>query len=114
LGVPLVYYRLKSIDIDGRFSYSAIVVLTVNSTTVVSLYPNPVKGSALLALTVTQPTMLQLRIIDNAGRTVRQEQYNVLAGTSTLPLNASMLSKGVYYLELKGKAISQRIRFVRL
>lgn len=38
------YYRLKSVDIDGTFEYSSIVLVTVSSTNVISVYPNPSNG----------------------------------------------------------------------
>lgn len=36
-----VYYRLRMVDIDGRYTYSTIVTLIKNGSNVVSIYPNP-------------------------------------------------------------------------
>jgi hypothetical protein len=45
-----VYYRLRIVDVDGRFTFSSIIVLYSNGQGSVSIYPNPVKN--MLTLTV--------------------------------------------------------------
>ena len=114
LGIPVVYYRLKLIDIDGRFTYSNIITLVMDNKINVVFYPNPVMNNATLTITVNQPAYLQARIIDNVGSVVRQQQWNVGPGNTSLPVDLSKLSKGMYYLELKGEKVNERIQFVKL
>lgn len=114
LGVPVVYYRLKQKDIDGRFTYSRIVALSLdNSRNMILLYPNPVINEANLTVTTNKKQQLQVNVIDNAGRIVKQQQWNVTAGSSSLSVNISSLAKGMYYLELKGETINERRQFVK-
>jgi N-acetylneuraminic acid mutarotase len=115
LGVPVVYYRLKQKDTDGRFTYSRIVALSIdNSRNIVLFYPNPVINEANLTITVSKQDKVQVRIIDNAGRIIKQQQWNVSAGSTTLPVDVNGLTKGIYFLELKGKTINERKQFVKL
>lgn len=44
LGVTIIYYRIKEVDIDGRFNYSRIIAIRVdngNNEPLVSAFPNP-------------------------------------------------------------------------
>lgn len=40
-----VYYRIKQVDIDGKFSYSPVRTLDFTSSALVTVYPNPSAGS---------------------------------------------------------------------
>jgi uncharacterized repeat protein (TIGR03803 family) len=114
LNVPVVYYRLKQIDIDGRFTYSRIVAVSIdNARSIVLFYPNPVINEASLTVTVTRPGQLQARIIDNAGRVVKQQQWILSTGSTSLSVDVKGLTKGIYYLELKGEMINERQKFVK-
>jgi|GEM_PF-1974606 len=114
LGAAVVYYRLKQIDIDGRYTYSKIVVLSLdNSKNIVLLYPNPVSDNGSLTITVNRPGKVQGRIIDLSGKLVKEYQWQLIAGSTALSLDLSKLAKGMYYLELKGEAINERKQFVK-
>ncbi len=114
-GVPLVYYRLKQIDIDGRYEYSPVIILSIdNSRTIVNFYPNPVNGQAKLVITINEAQHITGKVIDNNGRVVLHHQWRVPAGSSSLSFDAAGLSKGLYYLEINGEKIAKRIRFVKL
>ncbi|MBL0307320.1 MAG: T9SS type A sorting domain-containing protein [Chitinophagaceae bacterium] len=114
LGVSKVYYRLKQKDIDERYSYSGIVVLSIdNSRSNVLLYPNPVSSKANVTITLTKPEKIQARIIDNTGRIVKLQQFNLSAGSNSIAIDLGQISKGMYYLELKGENINERKPFVK-
>ena len=113
LGVPVVYYRLKQIDLDNRFTYSGIVELNIKNSNLVMLYPNPVADKANLTINVTKSQQVQGRIIDNAGRVVKQLPLNLQAGSTSLSIDVSSLSGGIYYLELKGDEINEHKQFIK-
>ena len=54
LGVSIVYYRLKQVDIDGKFVYSKIIALSLENKNIVLLYPNPAINEVNLAVTVSK------------------------------------------------------------
>ncbi len=113
LGVSVVYYRLKQLDIDGKFVYSKIIVLSPENKNIVLLYPNPVINEMNLALTVLKSGPIQLSIIDNLGRRIKQQQLKLTAGANAVFVDVSNLPKGIYYLELKGININERKQFVK-
>ena len=56
LGVSIVYYRLRQVDLDGNFDYSDIVALSIeNKKLTISLYPNPVSTQINLTIKSNQP-----------------------------------------------------------
>ena len=113
LGVAVVYYRIKQIDLDGRFSYSSVVVLNIKGNHMVTLYPNPVADKATLIIGTTKPEQVQGRIIDNAGRVVKQQQWNITAGSNSFTVDVSSLASGVYFLELKGETVNEHKQFIK-
>jgi hypothetical protein len=85
------YYRLKMIDKDGSYNYSAVV--TIKFTEAVKpfyVYPNPVRSE----LQVSASIKTTLNLVDASGKLVRKLQ--VEPGNNKI--NAANLSNGVYYL----------------
>jgi hypothetical protein len=114
LNAPVIYYRLKQIDIDGRFTYSRIIALSIDNTkNIILFYPNPVINEANLTITIHKPDQVQARVVDIAGRVVKQLQWNLSAGSTSLRVEVSRLVKGMYYLELKGRSVNYKKQFVK-
>jgi uncharacterized repeat protein (TIGR03803 family) len=113
LGVSLVYYRLKQNDQDGRFTYSGVVALSMKNSNFVLLYPNPASDNVNLTISINKPEQVQLKIVDNAGRVLKQQQWNLLPGSSSIPIDVSMLAKGIYFLELKGETTNEHKQFIK-
>jgi hypothetical protein len=49
------YYRLKMVDLDGSFAYSAIRSIDLRSTELISAYPNPVVDKVRIGTNVAWP-----------------------------------------------------------
>jgi hypothetical protein len=113
LGVPFVYYRLKQKDLDNRFTYSAVVVLNTRNSSIVMLYPNPIEDKANVSISMNKTEQVRGRIIDNAGRVIKQQQWNLFAGSNSFTIDVSNLANGMYWLELIGETINERRQFVK-
>ena len=109
-----VYYRIKSVDMDGRQSVGKIVVLRQSRAGMGNLWvPNPVSGRLLpVQISEVPAGHYQLRLLDMQGRVLQSQALNIQYGkyTTNLPLNAQV-GKGLYTLQLVGSTIatSQRI-----
>jgi len=68
----LNYYRLKTIDIDGKIGYSTIVVLMGKNKgfEIVSLAPNPVKQAAILTVTSAEKSIMEIVVRDINGKQI--------------------------------------------
>lgn len=99
----IIYYRLKPIDRDGKFSYSKIV--TVSNKKDVSIlvdnFANPINDKLNFNLTVKNAGMVTMQLTDVNGKTVCSKNLQISSGTSriSLPVTAT-LSKGIYFLRL--------------
>jgi Secretion system C-terminal sorting domain len=104
LQASIVYYRIKALDVDGKFSYSNVVPVKLSKTGGVQIWPNPFVNDIRISYTATANTSLDVRIIDNAGRIVSQNNYSVSRGLNQLSVNGiESLSPGVYIIRITDK-----------
>lgn len=111
------YYRLKMIDIDGKISYSPIVVVIngSNGLVFVGMYPSIVKGLSTLSVSATKPTAIETRISDMTGKVIKTTKQNIPSGSSMITVDCGNLAPGVYNLTgISEDAPAQTIRFVKL
>jgi glucose/arabinose dehydrogenase len=92
-----VLYRLKVIDNNGNYTYSAIVILHNRASKKVFVYPTLVQDN-ILRIALEQP-FASLQLIDANGR---QVYHTSISGrTGTLQLNLPALATGVYTVVVK-------------
>ena len=115
LGSSFIYYRLKQTDLDGKYTYSNVVTLPIDSRKItVRFFPNPVTNKINLTITSYQQQKLQWRLLDNTGRTIRYGQYDISPGISTISEDISSSATGVYFMQLIGGTdLQQVIRLVK-
>lgn len=105
LKTAVIYYRLKSIDNDGKYTYSNVVAVRIGEKQVVNVYPNPATNYINVEVTNTNSnnTKNTIQIIDYLGRVVYEKQVTTSVGTQTYNVNVSKLAKGNYVLMLKNE-----------
>lgn len=97
------YYRLKQVDIDGRYKYSAIVNIRLNSNLrkMITASPNPIADKIRIQISSDLPTYGRLRIINNSGQVVYQKTENLLKGENVFVIaNLDNLTKGIYTVQV--------------
>jgi hypothetical protein len=91
-----IFYRLKMIDNDGRFTYSSIVILTDYTNNTLTINPNPVKD--FTSITINQNLInTKATLTDAMGKVI---QRITLAHTTT-SINLSAYPAGMYFLQLQ-------------
>lgn len=101
-----LFYRLKMIDVDGRFKYSKIVKITGDGLPGILVSPNPVQNTLTIEGAVR---FSQLQIIDASGKIIRQ-----LSPAVSNQYNVSDLEQGMYIIRfLNGKEV-KLVRFIKL
>ncbi|WP_207494220.1 T9SS type A sorting domain-containing protein [Aridibaculum aurantiacum] len=96
------YYRLKQIDIDGKTSFSNVVLLKGEKVTALSfssVYPNPAKDKLSIIASAPSADRINLVVTDLAGKVVKQQAINVVAGDNNLSLEVTSLPSGSYILK---------------
>lgn len=105
------YYRLKMIDIDGRFTYSQMVSVRRNdNNATLQLAPNPASNVLYVQAKGSEPVTVQ--ITDMHSRLL-QQQSRILNGNTSFSVNIGQLSPGIYYLTVKGKQLNLVQSFIK-
>jgi hypothetical protein len=107
------YYRIKQIDFDGKYSYSVVRILNLNSNLVAQpeIYPVPFNGDLKVKMELDAESETELKILDLNGKTVLRKLFEGTKGTNIFNLNTTQLTYGVYFLEISngGNVYSEKI-----
>jgi hypothetical protein len=109
----LFYYRLKQVDMNGRFTYSKIVVLQITKDGVVKVYPNPVKNA--IQILFGQPvTSARVHLYSMAGSKVFSRQIYLNGQSSTtIDISNVSLPKGSYLLQLVYDGKTRQVKMIK-
>jgi hypothetical protein len=107
------YYRIKQVDFDGKYSYSVVRILNLNSNLVAQpeIYPVPFNGDLKVKMELDAESETELKILDLNGKTVLRKLFEGTKGTNIFNLNTTQLTYGVYFLEISngGNVYSEKI-----
>lgn len=93
------FYRLKQIDMDGRYKYSGVVKLELKKFDWV-IFGNPSPSPAIQLQTEVQSNVT-VRVIAANGKIIQTINKGLLpAGTINIPLNLNNAAKGIYIVRL--------------
>jgi hypothetical protein len=105
----MVYYRLRQVDKDGRFSYTGIITLRIDAARQKGLYllPNPARDMINLVYPASDRVSTAM-IVNSTG---------ILVKSKTLPLRSSAciiniheLPAGIYYVYIRdGKTVEKQV-----
>ena len=111
------FYRLKMIDVDGKISYSPIVLILNGGKTFefVGLYPSLVNNETVVSISSDKATTIESRISDMHGRTLKSFKRTIPTGSSLITVDCSNLSAGIYnYTGISADGTTKTLRFVKL
>jgi hypothetical protein len=108
------YYRIKMVDLDGKFKYSNIIMVRKDQKMItgMTMNPNPVRTgeSATIRFQSAVKAVVAVRIVDLAGRTVSEQQNNANEGINSIQVNnLDHLQPGIYVIQMStGEFVSAR------
>ncbi len=94
-----VYYRIKQIDVNNKFTYSNIIKVKLSSLKgiVVQVSPNPFRESVTVNMTSADNEKVVIKIRSLNGQTIFTKEMMVKKGKNGLQIgNLEGLSKGTY------------------
>ena len=97
------YYRIKSVDLNGKTAYSNIVKVMMGSDKQeISVYPNPVVNGIINLQLNNQPQgQYGLRLLNKSGQLIIQKQIQHAGGSSTETISLDKYAPhGIYQLEI--------------
>lgn len=98
----VIYFRIKQIDKDGKFVYTDIKNLRLNTKGVlVAVYPNPIKQNTTLTFDLVENSRVIYSITDAAGKMIETNQVQGFKGSNIKTLNLGKYAAGTYTLKVQ-------------
>jgi hypothetical protein len=100
---PVSYYRLKQLDADGKFVYSAMQVVAGSGllTQAASVYPNPASTQATVVWAAAGLSAGRWSLATTTGQVVHTETFTKENGLSQLALDLTPYPAGSYILTVE-------------
>ena len=103
------FYRLKMIDIDGRFFYSKILSVqkNISRNKAVLIYPNPAYNDLTLQLITDHNEKVVVDIIDHSGKVVINKIFTLPSGLNYLSIDGiDKLPASAYIIKVKSQSVN--------
>jgi hypothetical protein len=98
--VGKLFYRIKQIDIDGRFTYSPVKVVNFAGRSVVKIYPNPLTEKLIIQIAGGLEKSSVISVFDISGKELTR--VKIESGQNQFTINSSGWSSGMYWLKIFG------------
>ena len=92
----LNYYRLKEVDINGRFQYSLVRIISFSKEVSIIIAPNPARDVINVNLIKSNNNLLTITLTDVNGKFISKQ--NTM--DSQVKIDAHNLSKGTYFVKI--------------
>lgn len=113
LAPAAAFYRLKVVDVDGRFKYSNVVKIALPSKFgSITVYPNPVQNDLRATVFASTQSTSTWRVIDNAGRTMLPGNTLLKKGNNQLNIPVNQLASGTYFIRIIASNVDLTSKFV--
>lgn len=94
------YYRLKQVDLDGKFEYSKTVAVKFDRSEKLIIAPVPVVDWMIVYFDAEFSASSDLEIVNNKGTVVLRKELQVLSGNNKLEINLSGILPGIYFVKI--------------
>ena len=114
-----VYYRIRQVDIDGKYMISKVVVYTgAQSKTGLTVIGNPVRNNEIvLNISSDRQGQAELHLLDIKGRTMLIQKQSLINGSNIVRLTSSggYLAAGTYVVKaiINGQLFVEKIMVSR-
>jgi uncharacterized repeat protein (TIGR01451 family) len=102
---PIVYYRLRIVDTDGKYGFSKVIAIRIKGTTKLEqfeVFPNPFISDVKISLSSSSDVNASFRILSFEGKELLKRNLDVQKGDNIIVLrDLGLLPPGSYILEVK-------------
>ncbi|MCC7031021.1 MAG: lamin tail domain-containing protein [Chitinophagaceae bacterium] len=111
--IGMNYYRLKTVDEDGLYTYSNVISLLVQDakTGIVSVYPNPASNQLQVDINTSAAVNTTLSIVDMLGNTLADMPLKLQKGLNEIPVSVQQFAKGNYFFKIRLNHEMQAYKF---
>ena len=89
------FYRIRQVDLDNRFDYSATKSILFNSTHEILVTPNPARDIVNIYVD-NNNSPVNIQLIDASGKIV----WKINSSEQHIQINTVTLARGIYYVKL--------------
>jgi hypothetical protein len=113
--LTIVYYRLKEVAADGSSTYSAIVKVNLNSKASfkVNIAPNPFVNNINVQIESATAQNIHISLMDLNGKTLFSKQQAVELGASSTIVDASSITRGIYFLRVNTATEQTTLKLIK-
>ena len=98
----VIYFRIRQIDKDGKFVYTDIKNLRLNTKSIlIAVYPNPIKQRTTLTFDLVENSRVIYSITDAAGKMIESYEVQGFKGSNIKTLNLEKYAAGAYTLKVQ-------------
>ena len=99
------YYRLRQLDFDGNEAFSKTLTINTKGKWATKIFPNPVTN--IMTIDVGEVDNAAIRLVDVLGKEIIVKQGQ----SGQTSLDVSLLSAGIYFVEIKanGRVVREKI-----
>ncbi len=114
-GYQTFYYRIKSIDMDGTFAYSPVMVLhKEQAASQIYLQPNPFNDAFTISCEQALEGVVYVTLTNASGVSVYKNQILLKTPVSSLTIaELADLPEGIYYLQISNQQQYRSAKIVK-
>jgi hypothetical protein len=108
------YYRLKMVDLDGKYQYSKVISVSLNEKSVpLVIYNNPFTDEIRLKVNTSISDNLSLVLSDATGKILLRQNLSTQAGDNLVNLAPAGVARGMYILTISGNGYYQTAKLIK-
>jgi hypothetical protein len=116
--VSVIYYRLKQVDIDGKYEYTNIAAVNVSTAQqtfhIISTYPNPFADHFSVSFFSPALQPVRMSVYDIRGSLISEESINASEGMNVYSIpDASHLASGFYTMNITAGGKTYGIKMLK-
>lgn len=93
------YYRLKQVDVNGKYSYSKTISIHNNlKSDEIGIFPNPVSDLLILQSKGLNKKSLDIELMNINGQIIKRQQF--LQGSTICYIETKSITNGTYFLSV--------------
>ena len=111
---PIVYFRLKTIEENGKAVYSSVKKIEIAQTPFSIYLSNTTSPDKIEAhIRLSKEALVDFSIYNVDGKQMLHQERTVSAGFQSILFPTQKLQKGLYYLSARNKDVNKTIPFVK-
>ena len=106
-------FLLNDIGFINFGEFTAIEEISIPSTTIFTLFPNPVSDQLNIKFNSETNENTIIQIMDLQGRILYQQNQKCISGVNLIDIQLLNLSKGIYFCKIQKATTIENIKFIK-